>query len=158
MDTTQEIRDLVDQIIDGNAVDSEKAFNDIMTNRVADRIDAYRQDVANNYFNPVDETEEDTDTVVEEGYIAEAVDVGDSDEAEDHHAEHARKTKPTHEWKDSNGSHHKVWHTEHEGKKATLMHTSEPGASSAPVMRLEDPGHHHPTAIKKSLRDYDHNN
>jgi hypothetical protein len=66
MDTTQQIKDLVDQIIDGNAVDSEKAFNDIMTDRVADRIDAYRQDVANNYFNPSEESEEDTDTVVEE--------------------------------------------------------------------------------------------
>lgn len=67
MDTTQQIRDLVDQIIDGNAVDSEKSFNDIMTDRVADRIDAYRQDVANNYFNPSEESEEeDTDTFVEE--------------------------------------------------------------------------------------------
>jgi hypothetical protein len=66
MDTTQEIRDLVDQIIDGNAVDSEKAFNDIMTDRVADRIDAYRQDVANNYFNPVDETEEETEEITDE--------------------------------------------------------------------------------------------
>jgi len=67
MDTTQQIKDLVDQIIDGNAVDSEKAFNDIMTDRVADRIDAYRQDVANNYFNPSEESEEeDTDTVAEE--------------------------------------------------------------------------------------------
>jgi hypothetical protein len=67
MDTTQQIKDLVDQIIDGNAVDSEKAFNDIMTDRVADRIDAYRQDVANNYFNPSEESEEeDTDTFVEE--------------------------------------------------------------------------------------------
>jgi hypothetical protein len=66
MDTTQEIRDLVDQIIDGNAVDSEKAFNDIMTDRVADRIDAYRQDVANNYFNPVAETEEETEEITDE--------------------------------------------------------------------------------------------
>jgi hypothetical protein len=67
MDTTQQIKDLVDQIIDGNAFDSEKAFNDIMTDKVADRIDAYRQDVANNYFNPSEESEEeDTDTVAEE--------------------------------------------------------------------------------------------
>jgi len=72
MDTTQQIKDLVDQIIDGNAVDSEKAFNDIMTDRVADRIDAYRQDVANNYFNPSEESEEeDTDTVAEEDTIEE---------------------------------------------------------------------------------------
>jgi hypothetical protein len=86
--------------------------------------------------------------------IDESVDVGDSDEAEENHHDHAMNTKPTHEWKEKNGTHHKVWHTTHEGAKSTLMHTSEPGASSAPVMRLEEPGHHSVAAIKKSQKEY----
>jgi hypothetical protein len=183
---TQQIRDLIDSIVDENPVQSEKTFNDVMSDRIADRLQDYRQAIANTFFNPVVAEEnstadtgdgehgdgqypspqmdmaqgneevpaEETEAVVEEGYIAEAVDVGDTDEAEDHHTEHAGKTKPTHEWKEKNGAHHKVWHTTHEGKKSTLLHTSEPGASSAPVMRFEEPGHHSPAAIKKSMKEY----
>lgn len=61
MEATQEIRDLVNSIIDGNTVDSEAAFNDIMAGKISDRIDTYRQEVANSYFNPVAETEEETE-------------------------------------------------------------------------------------------------
>jgi|688.fasta_scaffold1792934_1 hypothetical protein len=87
--------------------------------------------------------------------LVEEVDVGESDEAESKHQKHASTNKPTHEWKDEHGAHHKVWHTTHRGKPSTLLHTSEPGASSAPVMRLHDHGHHHPDAIKKSMKDYE---
>jgi hypothetical protein len=106
-----------------------------MADRVSAALDNKREELAQSMF-------------------AESVDVGDSDEAEDHHVEHADKEKPTHEWKDKNGAHHKVWHTTHEGHKSTLLHTSEPGAPSAPVMRLEEPGHHKPAAIKKSMKEY----
>jgi hypothetical protein len=59
METSQQIKDLVDAIIDGNSVESEKVFSDIMTDKISDRIDTYRQQVANSYFNPVAETEEE---------------------------------------------------------------------------------------------------
>jgi hypothetical protein len=49
------IRELIDTIIDENPVGSEATFNDLMVTRVADRIDTYRQEVANTYFNPVAE-------------------------------------------------------------------------------------------------------
>ena len=86
--------------------------------------------------------------------LAEAFDYGESDEAEEHHEEHADKTKPTHEWKDHD-VHHKIWHTTHKGKKSTLYHVSEPNASDAPVMRFHQAGHHSPEAVKKSLKDYE---
>lgn len=55
----QDIRDLIDSIIDENPVESEKIFSNLMTNRIADRIDVQRQEVANSYFNPVAEVEEE---------------------------------------------------------------------------------------------------
>lgn len=66
MEMTQQIKDLVDAIIDDNAVDSEKVFNDIMADRLYDRIEDYRQDVADSYFNPVKETEQETVEEVDE--------------------------------------------------------------------------------------------
>jgi hypothetical protein len=127
--------DLINAIETGDSEAIEKNFQELMADRVSAALDNKREELAQSMF-------------------AEAVDVGDSDEAEDNHHEHSMKTKPTHEWKDDNGAHHKVWHTTHEGKKSTLLHTSEAGASSAPVMRLEQPGHHKPDAIKKSMKSY----
>jgi hypothetical protein len=65
MEMTQQIKDLVDSIIDDNSVDAEKKFNDIMADRLYDRIEDYRQEVANSYFNPVAETEEESVEEVE---------------------------------------------------------------------------------------------
>lgn len=67
MENKEQINSLIDAIIDGDAVESEKAFNDLMAAKVSDRIETYRQDVANSYFNPVDETDvEDEDTQLED--------------------------------------------------------------------------------------------
>ena len=50
---TQQIRDLIDSIVDENPVQSEKTFNDVMSDRIADRLQDYRQAIANTFFNPV---------------------------------------------------------------------------------------------------------
>lgn len=55
----QDIKDLIDSIIDENPVESEKIFSNLMTNRIADRIDVQRQEVANSYFNPTAEADEE---------------------------------------------------------------------------------------------------
>lgn len=87
--------------------------------------------------------------------LEESVDVGDSDEASDAEHKHASKTKPTHEFKTSDGAHHKIWHhTDKKGNKSTLIHTKEPGVGGAPVMKLDQAGHHHPDDIKKSIHSY----
>lgn len=72
---TQQIKDLVDAIVDDNAIGSEKVFNDIMADRLYDRIEDYRQDVANNYFNPTAE-QESTEQIEDQETIE------DTDEAE----------------------------------------------------------------------------
>ena len=87
--------------------------------------------------------------------LEESVDVGDSDEASAAHQKYASKTAPTHEFKTDDGAHHKVWHhTSPSGRKTTLLHTKEAGASSAPVMKLNASGHHSPEDIKKSHHSY----
>lgn len=55
----QQIKDLIDAIVDENSVESQKIFSDIMADKLSDRIDTYRQEVADTYFNPVAETEEE---------------------------------------------------------------------------------------------------
>jgi Ran GTPase-activating protein (RanGAP) involved in mRNA processing and transport len=65
------IRELIDTIIDGNPVDSEAVFNDLMVTRVADRIDTYRQDVANTYFNPVAQAESEEEELATEEQVDE---------------------------------------------------------------------------------------
>lgn len=62
----QHIKDLIDAIVDENSVDSQKIFSDIMADKLSDRIDAYRQEVADTYFNPVAETETETEEEQEE--------------------------------------------------------------------------------------------
>jgi hypothetical protein len=62
---TDDIKKLIDAIIDENPVDSEAIFNDIMVDRVADRIDAHRQEIANSYFNPVAEVETEEELATE---------------------------------------------------------------------------------------------
>ena len=64
----QEIKNLIDAIVDENSVESEKIFADIMASKLSDRIDTYRQEVADSYFNPVAEVE---DEEVEEEQVAE---------------------------------------------------------------------------------------
>jgi hypothetical protein len=84
------------------------------------------------------------------------VDVGDTDEASASHEKHAHANKPTHEWKAENGAQHKIWHhTSPKGIKTTLLHTTEHGASDAPVMKFNQKGHHSPEDIKKSMKSYD---
>ena len=91
---------------------------------------------------------------VAETIVFEAVDVGDSDEASNAHNKHADTHKPDHEYKDDNG-HHKIWyHTSPKGRKTTLLHTSEEGASGAPLMKLSGNAHHSVSDIKKSQKDY----
>ena len=50
---TEQIRDLIDSIVDENPIHSEKTFNDIMSDKIADRLQDYRQAIADTFFNPV---------------------------------------------------------------------------------------------------------
>lgn len=52
MDNREQISALIDAIVDGNSVDAETSFDQIMADRLADRIGEYRQDMANQFFNP----------------------------------------------------------------------------------------------------------
>lgn len=57
MDQREQISAMIDAIVDQNTVDAEAAFDQLMADRLADRIDGYRQDMANQFFNPQDEVE-----------------------------------------------------------------------------------------------------
>jgi hypothetical protein len=53
------INALIDAIADNNAVESEKIFNSIMADKIADRLEDYRQDVAASMFNTPEDEESD---------------------------------------------------------------------------------------------------
>jgi ribosomal protein L9 len=55
----ENINALIDAIADNNAVESEKIFNSIMADKIADRLQDYRQDVAANMFNTPEVEESD---------------------------------------------------------------------------------------------------
>jgi hypothetical protein len=55
---TDQIRDLIDSIVDENPVQAEKTFTDIMSDKIADKIDDYRKAIANSFFNPEPVSEE----------------------------------------------------------------------------------------------------
>lgn len=57
-----QIRNLIDSIVDENSVASEATFADIMSDKLADRLDDYRKAIANSFFNPVTEENSTTDT------------------------------------------------------------------------------------------------
>jgi hypothetical protein len=56
----ESIKDLIDVIIDENPVESEKLFNNILNDKLVDRIDTYRQEVANMFFNSETVAEENS--------------------------------------------------------------------------------------------------
>jgi hypothetical protein len=47
----ENVLDLIDHIDSGDAMEAEKAFNNILQSRVDELLDAYKQDVATNMFN-----------------------------------------------------------------------------------------------------------
>lgn len=55
---SDQIRDLIDSIVDENPVQAEKTFTDIMSDKIADKIDDYRKAIANSFFNPEPVSEE----------------------------------------------------------------------------------------------------
>jgi hypothetical protein len=57
--------DLINAIEAGNSVDIEAQFNDIMANKVSDRLDAMRTDMSQNMFKTPGEPEEDFDAETE---------------------------------------------------------------------------------------------
>lgn len=59
--SNEQISHLIDAIVDDNSVDSEKIFNSIMADKIADRLQDYRKEVASSFFNQpeVEETHED---------------------------------------------------------------------------------------------------
>lgn len=61
---SENISNLIDAIVDDNAVDAEKTFNSIMADKIADRLQSYRQEVSNKFFNP--EANSETEFEVEE--------------------------------------------------------------------------------------------
>jgi hypothetical protein len=63
----ESIRDLIDAIVDENSVDSETVFQNIINDKLVDRIEQYRQDVANSFFNPEPVTEENSTEDTGEG-------------------------------------------------------------------------------------------
>jgi len=54
-------RELIDAIQSGNATDVAAAFNSAMTDKVSEKLDAMRTDMAQNMFNPAEESEETTE-------------------------------------------------------------------------------------------------
>lgn len=50
----EQVMELIDTIVSDNAVDSEKVFNSIMADKIADRLQDYRKEVASNFFNQAD--------------------------------------------------------------------------------------------------------
>lgn len=48
---TEQIRDLIDAIVDENSVDAEKVFSSVMYDKISEKIDTFRKEVANSYFN-----------------------------------------------------------------------------------------------------------
>lgn len=58
----ENINTLIDTIADGNSVDAQEIFNSIMADKIADRLQDYRQEVASKFFNPVAETETEDET------------------------------------------------------------------------------------------------
>lgn len=65
-----EIKNLIDAIAADNPIESEQIFDQIMSQRVGERIDDYRQEVAQNMFASITTTEvedqEDSETQTEE--------------------------------------------------------------------------------------------
>lgn len=57
-----QIKSLIDSIVDENSVQAEKSFSDIMSDKLADRLDDYRKAIANSFFNPVTEENSTSDT------------------------------------------------------------------------------------------------
>jgi hypothetical protein len=58
----EQIIDLIDNIVNDNAVDSEKAFNSIMADKIADRLQDYRKEVASTFFNTTEQQETELET------------------------------------------------------------------------------------------------
>ena len=54
-------RELIDAIQSGNATDVAATFNSVMTDKVSEKLDAMRTDMAQNMFNPEEESEETTE-------------------------------------------------------------------------------------------------
>ena len=58
----EQVIELIDSIVDDNPVDSEKIFSSIMADKISDRLQDYRKEVASSFFNPVEagvDTQED---------------------------------------------------------------------------------------------------
>lgn len=53
-------RELIDAIQSGNATDVAAAFNSVMTDKVSEKLDAMRTDMAQNMFSSQEEVEEET--------------------------------------------------------------------------------------------------
>lgn len=58
---TEQIRDLIDAIVDENPVDAEKVFSSVMYDKISEKIDTFRKEVANMYFNEGTKTMGGTD-------------------------------------------------------------------------------------------------
>lgn len=55
-----DVRKLIDQIVDGNASDSQESFNDIMSTRIMNRLDDMKKEVGASMFASTQETVEGT--------------------------------------------------------------------------------------------------
>lgn len=53
-------RELIDAIQSGNATDVAATFNSVMTDKVSEKLDAMRTDMAQNMFSSQEEVEEET--------------------------------------------------------------------------------------------------
>lgn len=54
-------RELIDAIQSGDASGVAATFNSVMTDKVSEKLDAMRTDMAQNMFNPEEESEETTE-------------------------------------------------------------------------------------------------
>ena len=54
---SEEVKNFIDQLADGNSADAGEAFKDALRAKVGDALDARRKDLAGSLFNGTDETQ-----------------------------------------------------------------------------------------------------
>jgi hypothetical protein len=58
---SESVKNLINAISAGSAIETEESFNSAMAEKISARIDTMRQEVAANMFKPVEETVEENE-------------------------------------------------------------------------------------------------
>ena len=59
---SESVKNLINAISVGSAIDTEESFNSVMAEKISDKLEAMRQDVAANMFATEEAVEETTET------------------------------------------------------------------------------------------------